>query len=166
MHKLTIPTILIATVLVTGIFAFMPIDKATTVHSTIQSTQMNQYKAVFVESTTIGNATGGCGSSNSGLAYWTVMNRTLSNVGPSALTNSTFILTIDGDTDDGDEIQILLNQNKTTASGIVAFTGASDPDIIIGAPNISGSGIHDVGSILLSIQCQSGDTVQADSVAP
>jgi len=31
-NKLVIPTILIATVLIAGIFSFMPIDKATTVH--------------------------------------------------------------------------------------------------------------------------------------
>jgi len=35
MNKLTIPTILAITVLVAGIFAFMPIEDATTVHTTI-----------------------------------------------------------------------------------------------------------------------------------
>jgi len=35
MNKITIPTILIATVLVAGIFAFMPVDEAVTVHNTI-----------------------------------------------------------------------------------------------------------------------------------
>jgi len=41
MIKYTIPTILIATVLVAGIFAFMPVEKASTVHTTIQGTQIN-----------------------------------------------------------------------------------------------------------------------------
>ena len=35
MNKLTIPTILMATVLVAGIFAFMPVQPTTTVHLTI-----------------------------------------------------------------------------------------------------------------------------------
>ena len=35
MNKLTIPTILVATVMVAGIFAFMPVQQATTVHTTI-----------------------------------------------------------------------------------------------------------------------------------
>jgi len=36
MNKLTIPTILVATVMVAGIFAFMPVEQASTVHTTIQ----------------------------------------------------------------------------------------------------------------------------------
>ncbi len=166
MNKLTIPTILIATVMVAGIFAFMPIDKATTVHTTIQGTQMNQFKSVFVEDTSVGNATGGCGASNAGLAYWTVLNRTLSSATAGEATNSTFILTIDGNTDGNGGVHIILSQNHTSASGVVAFTGANDPDIIIGAPRPGASGPSDVGSILLSIQCQSGDTVQATSETP
>jgi len=35
MNKLTIPVILVATVMVAGIFAFMPVQQATTVHTTI-----------------------------------------------------------------------------------------------------------------------------------
>ena len=35
MNKFTIPAILVVTVLVAGIFAFMPVEKATTVHTTI-----------------------------------------------------------------------------------------------------------------------------------
>lgn len=42
MFKLAIPTILIATILVAGILALMPIDKASTVHTVIQGTQINE----------------------------------------------------------------------------------------------------------------------------
>jgi len=35
MNKLTIPSILVATVMVAGIFAFMPVEQASTVHTTI-----------------------------------------------------------------------------------------------------------------------------------
>jgi len=41
MNKLTIPVILVATVMVAGIFAFMPVQQASTVHTTIQATQQN-----------------------------------------------------------------------------------------------------------------------------
>ena len=37
MNRLVIPSILAATVLVAGMFAFMPVDKASTVHTTIQA---------------------------------------------------------------------------------------------------------------------------------
>jgi len=37
MNKLTIPTILVATVMVAGMFAFIPVEKATTVHTTISA---------------------------------------------------------------------------------------------------------------------------------
>jgi len=35
MNKILIPTILVATVMIAGAFAFMPVDKATTVHNSI-----------------------------------------------------------------------------------------------------------------------------------
>ena len=38
MNKLTIPAILVATVMVAGMFAFMPVQQASTVHDTIQAT--------------------------------------------------------------------------------------------------------------------------------
>ena len=41
MNKLTIPAILVATVMVAGAFAFMPVQQASTVHTTIQGTQQN-----------------------------------------------------------------------------------------------------------------------------
>jgi len=41
MNKIIIPSILVATILVAGIFAFMPIEQASSVHTTIQGTQQN-----------------------------------------------------------------------------------------------------------------------------
>ena len=49
MNKFTIPTILIATVLVAGIFALMPIDKASTTHTTMQGSQLNEAGAVDID---------------------------------------------------------------------------------------------------------------------
>jgi len=39
MNKLTIPAILVATVMVAGVFAFMPVEQASTVHTTIGTQQ-------------------------------------------------------------------------------------------------------------------------------
>ena len=39
MNKLTIPSVLIATVMIAAVFAFMPVDEAKAVHTTIQGTQ-------------------------------------------------------------------------------------------------------------------------------
>ena len=48
MNKLTIPAILVATVMVAGIFAFIPVEQASTVHTTIQA---NTMKLVTVSTT-------------------------------------------------------------------------------------------------------------------
>jgi hypothetical protein len=39
MNKLTIPSVLIATVMIAAVFAFIPVDEAKAVHTTIQGTQ-------------------------------------------------------------------------------------------------------------------------------
>ena len=38
MNKMTIPSLLLGIVMIAGIFAFMPVYEASTVHTTIQST--------------------------------------------------------------------------------------------------------------------------------
>jgi len=42
MNKAILPSILAATILIAGLFAFAPIEKASTVHTTIQDNQLNQ----------------------------------------------------------------------------------------------------------------------------
>ena len=49
MNKFAIPTILIATILVAGILALMPMDKASTVHATIQGSQLNEAGTVTAD---------------------------------------------------------------------------------------------------------------------
>ena len=46
MEKIIIPTIIAATVLLAGMFAFMPVEQATAVHTTIQGTQMTQVSSL------------------------------------------------------------------------------------------------------------------------
>ena len=50
MNKLTIPAILVATVMVAGIFAFMPVQQASTVHDTIiaSTTDIRQIQQTIV----------------------------------------------------------------------------------------------------------------------
>ena len=147
--------------MIAGIFAFMPIEEATTVHTTIQGTEFNQFKNVFVGDTEVGNATAGCGTGNAGLAYWTVFNDTLANANAKLVPSTTFVLTTDGVADGANEIDIILAANLTTASGVVSFVGTTAKDIIIG-----GASGENVGDILLSVQCQSGDTAAATSETP
>jgi hypothetical protein len=45
MKKIAIPTILTATVLLAGMFAFMPVEKATTVHTTISANQAKVFES-------------------------------------------------------------------------------------------------------------------------
>ena len=52
--KLTIPSILVATVLVAGLVAYMPVEEASAVHTTIQSTQ-------FVLKADVDSCTGAAG---------------------------------------------------------------------------------------------------------
>jgi len=77
MNKLAIPAILVATVMVAGIFAFMPVQQASTVHTTIiqnaknlqshvnldgfigESTADEQTKVVVLDTTDIGNVVEG-----------------------------------------------------------------------------------------------------------
>ena len=162
MHKLTMPTILIATVMIAGIFAFMPIEKATTVHTTIQGTQLNEVAIVFIDDTLVGNATAGCGTGASGIAYWTVSNTTLNDAGNLALS-SVFTIDSDGVTSDINGLQIELTANHTSASGVTAFTGSTARDVIIG---FEATALQNIGDISLSVLCRSTDTASATSTPP
>ena len=42
MNKAILPSILVATILIAGLFGFAPIEKASTVHTNIQGNQLNQ----------------------------------------------------------------------------------------------------------------------------
>ena len=59
MNKLTIPAILAATVMVAGVFAFMPIEQASTVHTSTAFTE-NSMKYVTVSDTCTVTAAGQC----------------------------------------------------------------------------------------------------------
>ena len=91
LNKIVIPAILVATVLITGFFAFMPIDEAITVHTTLQS-QIGETFRVSTGSQTLG-AVGGTSTF--------VLN----------CTNACIVESIHGwttgDTDDGDVVFVV-----------------------------------------------------------
>jgi len=47
MNKITIPAILVATVMVAGAFAFMPVEQASTVHTTILASTGKQLGGIL-----------------------------------------------------------------------------------------------------------------------
>ena len=163
MNKLVVPAILVSITLVAGIFAFMPVEKASTVHTTIQGTQLTNLDVAFVDDTKTANATATCGVGNAGLVYWTVSNSSFAvSPGIAADVSSTFTLTSDG-VFDGNDLEIVLATNSSTASGITAITGATAIDFSLGFDT---TGTQNIGDILVSVQCQSGDAANAAATAP
>jgi len=51
MNKLAIPAILGIIILVAGVFAFSPVDQASTVHTTVQGSQLNQIITLIAQDT-------------------------------------------------------------------------------------------------------------------
>lgn len=47
LNKILIPAALVATVVIAGIFAFMPVEKASTVHGTLTSNTNNQDRTIY-----------------------------------------------------------------------------------------------------------------------
>jgi len=59
MNKIIIPTLLIATVIAVGFFAFIPIEQASTAHSTITDKSMIPFKIACTEISLTGNSDNG-----------------------------------------------------------------------------------------------------------
>ncbi len=184
MNKFTIPAILVVTVLVAGVFAFMPVEKASTVHTTLGTTtqsttlianQFSEFASAYTNSTAgptatagtslAGNLTATCGEDFAGLVYWTVTNTTM--LAAQATFSSTFTIVSDG-IDDGagdNDMQVVLSTNGTqTASGVVFIDGAAPrPNFIIGFDTL---GTQDIGEMQITVQCINGGTPIAQRVAP
>jgi len=142
MNKLFIPTILAVIVLVAGIFAFIPVEKASTVHTTIQGTQLHEAGTVAgnMLSTDLNGdpititSTGGdflvfCQTSN-GVGAGTI---TIADTGNGGATNVFDIpinrtLAIQWAADDGDTVTISSSVSTdglctalTTSNGAITF---------------------------------------------
>jgi len=167
MNKFTIPAILVVTVLVAGIFAFMPVEKASTVHTTLgsstQSTnilnaQLNNVKSTF-QTNLQNNASANCGTGGGGfLVYWTFTNQT-------ARVNDTGFnftaLGIQNSTGTGIDIAVgFFLENQTSVSGVhggltgetIVFTGNST------GPTSGLQTFEDTGDLAITVVCRSGST--------
>ena len=166
MNKFTIPAILVVTVLVAGIFAFMPVEKASTVHTTLgsstQSTnilnaQLNNVKTTF-QVNMDENATASCIGGGGFLVYWTFTNATR-NIGGTSDTGIVQGLGIHNKTGSSADIAIGLT-NQTSISGV--YGGLSGEIVIFTGNSSSGEGgtqsFEDTGDLAITVVCQSGST--------
>ena len=145
MMKIALPILLAGIVMIAGIFAFIPIDKATTVHTTIQSTQLNNIDSTF-DTQLRTNATATC-STGDFLVYWTFTNSTAGG------TASSTSLNIDDGVGNGQpDIAVTLTPlNQTSISGVI---GGKAGETI----TFSGLADGDVGDLALTVHCQSTAT--------
>ena len=148
--------------MIAGIFAFIPIDKATTVHTTIQSTQLNNIDSTFQTDMTA-NATAGCGAAGGDfLVYYTFSNGTTSadEANDDALQTRLAITNGTASSDTPEFIVTLMLGNKTSASGMIS--GDSGETInFFGFSNGTSTSIsllEEVGDLALTVVCQSGST--------
>ena len=145
MMKIAIPVLLASIVMIAGIFAFMPVDKATTVHTTIQGTQLNNVASAFTDSLIL-NATAKC-DAGSFLVYWTFTNATE----PDTAAGIQAKLLIDDLSSGGTDITITLAvANQTSVSGVVGGT-AGETITFSGSPTGTNT-----GDLVVTVQCQSG----------
>ena len=142
MMKIAIPVLLASIVMIAGIFAFMPVDKATAVHTTIQGTQLNNVASAFTDSLIL-NATAKC-DAGSFLVYWTFTNATVQD-------GTLAQLLIDDLQAGGTDFTVTLAlENQTSISGVVGGT-AGETITLSGSPTGTNT-----GDVVITVQCQSG----------
>ena len=118
MNKLLIPTILAATIVIAGFFAFSPIEKATTVHTTITGQLMTIGESDTVSATTTTDLITDSTLVKSGHVCIEYTDNTTATTGATA---ANLFLQI---TDAGDVIQLLDNDVIDDVGGACSnFTG-------------------------------------------
>ena len=155
MIKIVLPVLLASIVMIAGIFAFIPVDKATTVHTTIQGTQLNDIDSTF-DTDLSSNATAKCTGGGDFLVYFTFTNDTA-----LAPVQTTALGIQDGVGNDHPDIAISLSpQNQTSVSGVI---GGKDGETITFFGNSTDTTLsvltfEDTGDLALTVMCQSGNT--------
>jgi len=179
MNKFTIPVILVVTIFVAGIFAFMPVEKASTVHNTLQTassatsahdllqtltastthdnTLLNNVKWTFSNDLSTANVTASC-SSGSFLVYWTFSNGTIADNADAQ--NEITRLGIQNSTGTGVDFSIpLFLGNFTSVSGV---HGGLAGETIVFTGNSTNAGtdqsFEDTGDVSITVVCQKGAT--------
>jgi len=156
-NKLLIPSILAVTIIVAGIFAFVPIDEASTVHTTLASSadvttitnaQFNNVNSTF-DSDLSTNATATC-STGSFLVFYSYSNRT-----SNSHTNATLGIDVN-QVPSGMDFFVRASLGNETVSGVVA--GSANQQINFSGMETDTTINSDSGSLSLTIQCQSTAT--------
>ena len=159
MMKIALPVLLVGVVMIAGIFAFMPIDKATTVHTTIQGTQLNN--VAYELQTDIGlNVTATCSGTTDFLVYYTYTNTSAFIGSLVSDSNGVTQIRIQNSTDTNAENPItfvgLQLGNQTTVTGV--FGGTNSQTIQFSGNGSSTSDSDDTGDLAVTVVCQSGST--------
>jgi hypothetical protein len=127
MKKIAIPAILAATVLIAGLFAFMPIEKASTVHSTITGGSVFQ---VTSNTFALPAANGGTG--------------TLTITAPAATDIIVYSVACNLSAPDNDAATIAVTNNGinlgTLTNVPVLAAGTANFEVVLGAPIAVNSG--------------------------
>jgi len=150
MNKLVIPSILLTTVMVAGIFAFMPVEQVSTVHETDIVAQVSGASAI-VSSDTITNTFAGAAVVN----HWFVMSSTVPYTIQDIEVRGTIAATLTTATD----TQILRNVNAfpaeyaTTVADITlaVVTDARDYNLCNGCPDVFIDGTDGKGTLTYSL---------------
>ena len=160
MIKIVLPVLLASVVMIAGIFAFMPIDKASTVHTTIQTTiqntQLNNIASGF-QTDMANNATATCGSGSAFLVYFTFSNNTV--LGKA--TALTVLGISDAVLDQTADTTLTLSLgNQTSVSGVIGGS-AGETITFYGNGTGASSGLatnEDVGDLSLAVVCRTTDS--------
>ena len=153
MMKIELPVLLASIVVIAGIFAFIPIDKATTVHTTIQGTQLNNVASTF-QPNLDANATATCAGGDFLVHYIfsnSSVNGGFTQLGIQDLNSAS--------SSDLDIAITLFVGNQTSISGTIGAT--ADETITFfgnstGSVNAGQSSQEDTGDLALTVVCQSG----------
>ena len=160
MNKLAIPAILVATVMVAGIFAFTPIEKASTVHTTITADLGTSFRV----------SSGGTalGDQDAGSEVFSIL------CASACIVESIEIWTTGGD-EDGDIIfienvagnvpilQVDLTEPADGAQGDIAELGTNPGNVHEALRTIAGLTVGAVGeSTPLVITASGGNTISVD----
>ena len=156
MMKIALPVLLAGIIMIAGIFPMLPIDKATTVHTTIQGTQLNNV-ATVLDTDLSNNATAGCGAAGGDFLVHYVFSNSSANGGFTQLGIQ------DNEFFGGQDIVVTLTVgNQTSVSGTVGGTSGETFNFYGNSTGLGGeNGItsnEDTGDLALTVVCQSGST--------
>ena len=154
MIKIVFPVLLAGIIMIAGIFAFIPIDKAATVHTTVQGTQLNNVAAIYDRDLGT-NSTATCASGDF-LVHFVFSNATRNGLITQLGIN-------DLATTGGTDIVITLAiGNQTSISGTIGATTGETITFFGNSSSLSAdagtSGLEDTGDLALTVVCQSGST--------